>query len=68
MWRKTIEMTRTLPILIRTVPAKAFADKPNLQCKKTKNSSLITPTLPTKLKTNYNCFWFEQSNASSSKT
>ena len=52
---------------IRIVSAKAFPDEPNSQCKKPKNSSFVSPSLPTKIKTKNNCSWFEQSDASSAK-
>ena len=55
------------PISVRIVSAKAFPDKLNSQCKKSKNYSLISQSLSTNLKTKGNCSWLEQSDASSAK-
>ena len=55
------------PISVRIVSAKAFSDKPNSQCKKFKNYSLISQSLSTNLKTKDNCSWLEQFNVSSAK-
>ena len=55
------------PISVRIVAPKAFQDKPNSRCKKSKNSSLMSPSLSTDLKTKDSCSWFEQSDASSAK-
>ena len=65
-WQLLISKVR-FSISVRIVSAKAFPDKPYSQCKKPKNSSLISPSLSTNLKTKNNCSWFERSNASSAK-
>ena len=51
----------------KTVPVKAFPDKPYSQCRKPKNSSLISPLPSTNLITRDSCSWLEQSEASSAK-
>ena len=49
----------------KTVSANALPDNPKSQCKKGRNSSLITQSLSTYLITRDNCSLLEQSEASS---
>ena len=60
--RQLLISTERFPISARIVSAKNFPDKPNTQFKKSKHSSLISPSLSTNLKRKDNRSWYEWSD------